>query len=130
MDFEIEINNNEISPYCKNRNREHHDKVANNFEFKLDTINMDCFLNILDQLDWCSLLDLSEVNEQFRAKIFTYEHIVKSKLFEIKEFIDVSLSKSINIIHVLEVNRINLQFSTAQTNIPRHWPIHLQIGCE
>lgn len=91
MNFEIEINNNEISSKCNNCNRKHDVNVANCTELKLDTINMDCFLNILDHLDWISLLDLSDVNEQFRTNIFAYEHIIKSKRFEIEEFIDVSL---------------------------------------
>lgn len=89
MDIKIEINNNEItSSKCGKKSRKNHNVISS--KLRLDTLNMECFLNILDHLDSQTLMNLSHVNEQFRANVFAYESIFKSKLFEIAEFVDVS----------------------------------------
>lgn len=56
----------------------------------LTSLNMECFLMILDYLDSKTLMDLCEASDQFRKNICFYKHILSRKLFEIDEFVDVS----------------------------------------
>lgn len=65
-------------------------KVEKNGKTTLETLNLDCLLMILDRLDASSLMDLCDVNEQFRCKVLSYKHIFANKMFEMPEFLDVS----------------------------------------
>lgn len=89
--MEIDSNNNNKTLVKTARNTHKcRDKIATGADLTLETLNMECFLMIVDHLDSQSLMDLCDVNEQFEANICAYEHIFKSKLFEVDEFIDVS----------------------------------------
>lgn len=76
-----EINNNESAIVCK---------TNENHKLKLESINLECFLLILDNLDSASLMELCQVNGQSRSNVLSYKHILSSKLFKIDEFVDVS----------------------------------------
>lgn len=105
MEMEIEINNNEISS-SKSDEKIHKNRNTVPSKLKLNTLNMECFLNILDHLDCQTLMNLSHVNDQFRANVYAYEHIFKSKLFELEEFVDVSFifsNQSINFFHLKRI---------------------------
>lgn len=62
-----------------------------NEKLTLESLNFGSFLMILDHLDSNSLMELCQVNDHFRNKVFVYKHILSKKLFEIDEFVDVSL---------------------------------------
>lgn len=69
----------------------------------LESLNFGSFLMILDHLDSNSLMELCQVNSHFRNKVFVYKHILSNKLFEIDEFVDVSLIlKKMNIFSCID----------------------------
>lgn len=76
-----EINNNDSAVVCK---------TNENHKLTLESMDLECSLLILDHLDSASLMELCQVNGQFRSNVLTYKHILSSKLFKIDEFVDVS----------------------------------------
>lgn len=79
-----EINNEESTIDCQ---------ANENHKYTLETIDLECFLLILDHLDSSSLMKLCQVNDQFQSNVFSYKHILSSKLFKIDEFVDVSCTR-------------------------------------
>ncbi|XP_031622480.1 uncharacterized protein LOC116340236 isoform X2 [Contarinia nasturtii] len=55
----------------------------------LDSLNLDCFLMILDHCDAWTLMNLCDVNQKFRNKVCAYKSIFASKLFDIDEYTEV-----------------------------------------
>lgn len=74
-----------------------------NEKITLESLNFGSFLMILDHLDSNSLMELCQVNDHFKNKVFVYKHILSNKLFEIDEFVDVSLIfKKMNIFSCMD----------------------------
>lgn len=88
--MEVDSNNNKKLVKHDRNTHKRRDNIDDDPKLTLDTLNIDCFLMILDHLDSQSLMSCCDVNKEFRANICAYEHIFKSKPFEMDEFVDVS----------------------------------------
>lgn len=86
-------------------------------QLSLETINMECFLLILDRLDSNSLMELCGVSDNFRNNICLYQHILSNKLFKFDELDDVSVLNQIYLSYEIRTSYfLSLQLMPVFTN--------------